>query len=686
MILGVIWKFLQNEIAKERHTLVPVLPLFGVLGIILFFRYNIRPEIAQLYIFLAMFGLSFALKVPYISSACLACFFVVLGVYASKYRLDNLEVNGINITLENVTVRGVLEQVSLGLDKDKIIIKTLFISDYKRKKYPQRLQFKVPKELGIQNLGLKIDDVIEFRANIFPLPRPIYPDAYNFADIAKFKGIGGIGLVKSSENYGDFHIKIYKESQKTSFGVLIERARLYIDKVIGERMKYSDSSGVSMALFTGNTGYIQRQTVLDIQKSGLSHLLAISGINISIVAITTFAIIRRLLRYSTFLSVKYDIKKLAAMLAVIISFFHLQISGLPISAVRSFIMFTLGLLCIFLDRPATPMRIVSFTLFVIIMQKPEGVFDPSLQMSFMAVLGLIASMGYFSRIIDERYGDGGRFIKLLIYFAGIFASSLVSTFATFCYSVYHFNQYSNVGLISNILAVPISELGMIPLGVIGIFTSLLGIGLDYPFFKLMEWCGDAFVKIAKIAAKMDYSAILVPEMPMQSLFFYTLGLLMLFTLVSKFRFAGLVFMALGIFLHAKFPKPIAVIGKNYHDMIVTIDGKYYAVGEFSSEFLKTIWLGRLGKKSIPIMEKPMYDKYFTSFPGGFSYFSKDMEIHFILDGFDEKMCNFAERKRLFIVDKLGGYGTEYLCTTHGKFRPKIIRNWTVNRKGALVIR
>lgn len=682
-----IYKSLQyfsSELSKERDTLVPLLPIFTTLGIILYFRYNLKPDIRILYgitTYLVVFTLLF--QKIYIKNVLLIILFITIGILASKYRINHLDSNTIHKKLDNVYVSGKIDQIIIGLEKDKIILTDLHISDTSIRKIPQKLQFKVNKLINLSDMKLKPADIIGFKANIYPLPRSIYPDAYNFADISRFKGIGGVGSVVFEENSKISAITLIKSATKTTFNSAIEHARVYIDNLIGKSMNYTDASGISMALFTGNTGYIKRETVEAIQKSGLSHLLAISGINISIVAIATFMILRKILSFSMYLSMKYDIKKIAATIALVASFFHLQISGLPISAVRSFIMFGLGLLCIFLDRPATPIRIVSFTLFIIIIQKPEGIFDPSLQMSFMAVLGLISSMGYFARCIDRRYGDGGKIMKFLLYFLGIFFSSLVSTFSTFCYSIYHFNQYSNIGLLSNLLAVPISEFGMIPVGLLGIFASLLGIGLEYPFLKIMEILGDIFVKIAEITAHFPHSFTLIHEMPMYSLFYYTIGLIILFVFVSKIRYLGFIFLIGGIVTHAIYPKPIAVVGRNINDMVIRIDEKYYAVNEFSSEFLKTIWSGRLAQKEIPIISIDAKNKYFKNIKGGLIYIGENIDIFFVIDSFNQEICDFDDKKRKFIVDKLGGYGFDYECSD-GYF--VIIKNWLLAKKGAFVIR
>lgn len=659
---------------KEKYSIFPLFPVFIIFGIIIFFRYNIKPSKLELYPFLTIFLVA-SLIPTYLRNIYILIFAIFLGLAISKHRIDSIDHHQIKKRLNDVLILGTVDQISQGIDKNKIILRQIEIQEYD-KITPSKIHFKSPKEIYINNITA--GDIIEFSGDVFSLPKPVYPDAYNFGDISRFKNIGGIGIIKSK-------IQIVHKIKKPTLQTIIEQMRIYIDRKIGEFMQYNNASGVAMALFTGNTGYIERSKIEEIQKSGLSHLLAISGINISIVAITSFAIIRKIFCISQTLTLRYNIKKISAVIAIFISFFHLQISGLPVSAVRSFIMFSLGLFCILIDRYPSPLRIISITLIMILLHKPESIFDPSMQMSFMAVLGLIATMGYFNRVIQNRYSDAGRILRLFLYFVGIFFSSFISTISTFCFSVYHFNQYSNIGLLSNMLAVPIGELGMIPLGVIGIFASTLNIGLEWPFFKLMEICGNIFLKISSLSASFANSYILVPEMPMASVFWYTSGLLIIFILQTHIRWIGIIAILYGACLHITYSKPLAIIGRNKKDRVYLIEEKYYAkTAEFSNKFTKTVWLGRLAQKEIDSIPSTLQNQYFINISGNECY--KNDILICILSGNLQNLCDairaMQNNKRIILIEEDEQFDYE-ACDIP---RLNLVRKWQLLKDGAVVIR
>lgn len=671
-----LFEFLKTEIKKDKYSFVPFLPIFTMFGIILFFRYNFKYSYNYtIPIFLLFLFLSLSFK-DIIRNLSLIALFITIGIIASKHRVNSINHHPVKKRMDNIKIIGTIDQISFGLEKGKLILQNLEIEAYKKKLTPEKIQFKINPEKYNDFNNLKPSDKIEFTANIFPLPKPVYPDAYNFSDVSRYKNIGGIGVILSD-------INILKKSEIKTFHSLVEYCRNYIDNLIAKRMNYSSEAGISMALMTGNTGYIKKEVSNDVRKAGLSHILAISGIHISIVAFTAFIIIRKMLSLNEYLVLHYNIKKIAAILSIIVSFSHLQISGLPLSAIRSFTMFTLGLICVLLDRSATPLRIISLTFFIIILNKPESILNPSLQMSFMAVLGLISTMKTIQKFIKNRYGDGGRITKSFLYFLSIFFASLVSTIATMPYTIYHFNQYSNIGLLSNIIAVPLGEIGMIPLGVIGIFASL--VGFDYPFLKLMQFFAKIFIKIAHFSANVNHSYFTISEMPMNALFFYTIGILTFCILISKIRYISIIFILIGLCLHITFPKAKVVIGKMKNDLVFLIEDKYYSLNEISSDFTKGIWSGRLGQEKIEIIPSELRNLYIGK-TDNIAYFKyKNLLIYFIENKFSDKICkelNLFKGKK-FIIDRLGQYRHKYECENT---KINVVKDWLISIKGAYVVR
>ena len=152
-----------------------------------------------------------------------------------------------------------------------------------------------------------------------------------------------------------------------------------------------------MALITGERGGIPQEVTNAMRDSGLAHVLAISGLHMVIMAGTVFWLVRALLALVPGLALRFPIKKWAAAVALLAASFYLCLSGAAVPTVRAWIMMSIFLIAVMLDRPALTMRNVALAALAILIVEPESLFDPSFEMSFAAVIGLVALYEWLSR-------------------------------------------------------------------------------------------------------------------------------------------------------------------------------------------------------------------------------------------------------------------------------------------------
>ena len=138
------------------------------------------------------------------------------------------------------------------------------------------------------------------------------------------------------------------------------------------------------------------------RDSGLTHILSISGLHMAIMAGTVFWLARALLALVPRLALRYPIKKWAAAAALAAATFYLALSGAAVPTVRSWIMMSIVLIAVMLDRPALTMRNVALAALAILIVAPESLFDPSFEMSFAAVVGLVALYEWLSKRRPRR--------------------------------------------------------------------------------------------------------------------------------------------------------------------------------------------------------------------------------------------------------------------------------------------
>ena len=165
-----------------------------------------------------------------------------------------------------------------------------------------------------------------------------------------------------------------------------------------------EAGGLASALITGLRGGLSDEVRDNMRAAGLAHLLAISGLHMALVTGVLFFGLRALLALSPRLALEFPIKKIAAVAAWVGAIFYLQLSGAGISTQRAFIMVSIVLLAVLLDRQAISLRLVALAALVVLVFSPEAILSASFPMSFAAGTGLAAGFGGPRR----RCGAGGR--------------------------------------------------------------------------------------------------------------------------------------------------------------------------------------------------------------------------------------------------------------------------------------
>src|SRR5262245_34539589 len=143
-----------------------------------------------------------------------------------------------------------------------------------------------------------------------------------------------------------------------------------------------------------------------------------------------------------------------------------MISGGGAPAVRSHLMLSAMLLGVIADRPALSMRAVAIAALLILAVTPDEIVNPGFQMSFAAVIGLIALAEWAASRPRRDELPGGRIMRGLRksrrYVLGTLAASLVATLATTPFAIYHFDRAASYSLLANLLAEPIVAFVLMP--------------------------------------------------------------------------------------------------------------------------------------------------------------------------------------------------------------------------------
>ena len=369
----------------------------------------------------------------------------------------------------------------------RLTIRVTALEKHEAGAWPLRVRIVTRAETA----GLKPGDVVRVKATLNPPPGPTLPGDYDFARAAWFKGLGAVGYAGAAAAI-DPHAPAPTLAQRA--GAAIARVR----QAIGQRILAAlpgETGAIANALITGERGGISEETNQAFRNSGLFHILSISGLHMVIMAGAVFLSIRATLAAIPAVALRYPIKKWAATGAMLGAFGYLLISGAEFATVRSYIMISIMFLAVLLDRPAIALRNVALAALAILVLWPESLLDAGFQMSFAAVVALVATYEALRMRAVERDGPARRgwLATGAAFLGGILTTTLIASLAVAPFGIYHFHNTQAFAMLANLLAIPLCNfvvmpaalavLLAMPFGLEAVPLWVMGLGIDG-----MVWC------------------------------------------------------------------------------------------------------------------------------------------------------------------------------------------------------
>ncbi len=486
-------------------------PVFLGLGIALYFSLPFEPPQGWAYGGLSLFFMSlWRLRLSAFRFFILSLSLVALGFSAALLRTHFLHTEMLHHSLPPLVLTGTVSQVELKPTQKGRLFQRLILTDLKADT-PFTLPQKIRLTLKGKRERLWPGQVIRVTAKLSPLTDPGLPGGFDFRRQAYFQGVGATGFILSiPEVLGD----------ASSWVTRLEKRREEITAFFLTHLP-SPEGAIAAALITGDKAAIPEEVREDFINSGLAHILAISGLHLTIIAGVVFMIIRRGISLIPSLCLSYNSKKIAALGTILMTFLYLVLSGFGIPAQRAFIMISLVMGAILIDRTALSMRTVAFAAFLILLITPEALLGPSFQLSFAAVIGLIAGYETWRNPLTAWVVRGGIIRKFLLYGGGLAFTSLLATLATLPFTIYLFHRFSLHAVEANLVAVPLTSLVIMPAAFLSCLLSPVGAG-DLPL-AVFETSLALLVKIAAAVSSWRGTNIPMAHPPLFSFVFIVVG-------------------------------------------------------------------------------------------------------------------------------------------------------------------
>jgi competence protein ComEC len=410
----------------------------------------------------------------------LICFFAYINIY-NHIESSNNELGKTFDDSLSCTTEGYIDNIISQEDKTQLIISTnkIIIED---KTYTDKVKIKV---YGTDIDNVDIGSYISIRGK---LSKPSRPTNQGQFDEEKYYRIRGI-------KYKLF-LKEYKIIDNEKLDILC-KLKYYMNKKLSflrnKWVKVFDSilpenqANVMKAMILGEKSYLSIDTKDMYSESGISHVLAISGLHIAILGYGFFSLICLLVS-----------KKKGVIFTICFLVFYLILTGASVSTVRAVIMISIILLAYFFGKSYDIYSSLCTAGIIILMINPYNLWDTGFLLSFSAVIGIIA----ITPALDELYNKKGNII------IATFNVSLGATFGTMPVMLLTFYELHIYSVLVNILVVPLMSI-VVLFGFLGLVIGSLSIYFGRLISGIIFYILNFYDLCCELAGSLPFSTITI---------------------------------------------------------------------------------------------------------------------------------------------------------------------------------
>ena len=554
------------ETELDRGAAFLLLPVFLAAGALVYFALPIEPALAPLVVASATPAvLAFLVRGRRLLHYALAAVAAsMLGMAVAKFETERMATKMLGAEISTAITGRVVEIDYLDKGRVRLTLDLLSTARPVLRYAPDRVRLVARKLPEGVMAGAEVTGYVR----LMPPSGPVRPGSYDFSFESYFDGIGASGFFMKGP---ELAAATQPVSASDRAFASIENVRHKIAQRIRDRIGGPEGE-IAAALVVGVSGGIPEDVNEALRRTGLYHIISISGLHMAMVAGTVMLLMR--LSFAAFpaFTSHRPVKKYAAGAALLATGGYLFISGAEVAAQRSFIMLAVMLTAVLFDRAALTMRNLAISAIVVILISPHEVVGPSFQMSFAATAALVGAYAWWSdRREEQALPVGQRSLPskigrwLAAVAVGLVATSVIAGLATSVIGAWHFQRVSPLSLFANLAVTPFVSVLVMPFAVLaGIFMPF---GLDGLFLDTMGFGLKVMIGIARWFSErspIDAVGLVSPH----AVLLLTAALVIASTATTFLRAAALPFAALGL---------LTVVETETPNVLVSEDGRLVGV-------------------------------------------------------------------------------------------------------------
>jgi competence protein ComEC len=380
---------------------------------------------------------------------------------------------------------------------------------------------------------------VSFTARVREPFGTLNPGGFHYGNYLKRKGIQAVATV-----YGPNGVTRLSQEQANLWGSVMGRVDQWRQAIHHAAITSLSppALGLFLGMIIGEQSFIEQDIRDAFMASGTVHILSISGSHLGLLTLVVFAgarwSIRRLpASWLEWLSIYLTATQFSVLMTLPIVSFYMLLAGAEMATVRSWIMIVVCCLGIWLGRERNLVTALAVAALLMVLPYPEALHDISFQLSYLSVaaIGMVLlarkteepdELGAQVTVSREASSWSDSFWK-----KGILAwiMTLAVSLTTLPLVAYYFHQIPWLGLVTNMVIVPLVGILVIPLGLLAGVGVLLSGAETLPLGMLNQWvfdlCAQLVVGLSQVPGAEWYVAS--PSISSIFLFWCMLGGLVL---------------------------------------------------------------------------------------------------------------------------------------------------------------
>ena len=352
---------------------------------------------------------------------------------------------------------------------------------------------------------------IRFPARLKPFKNFNNPGRYDYESAMKLKGFTCAAAISDGR-----YIVVMGKSLLPLSLELLKRiqtpVRTFFTQTLGP-----EAAALYRAIVLGERQAVSRELREAFNRTGLGHVLAVSGLHVGLVVWAVFFFFRWMLTRSYVMPLRIDVTKAAAVMSCFPVLGYIFLAGFQISAQRAMFMVLAFLLSLILGRRKEVWSTLALAGLLILAIDPHAVFSMSFQLSFSAVIGILwlspPLMKILSPAIGAKEKSGSAVVRT--YLAGLVAVCVAATIFLLPLVLFFFHRFSIISIAANLMVVPVLGMWVLPLALVSVLLLPLSTFIAAGVLHASAWGLDLMINIIRFWSGPDRAAIwtVTPNIP-----------------------------------------------------------------------------------------------------------------------------------------------------------------------------